>query len=85
MLFGCYCLLCIYILALPKTIQKMKKIVTSVVALLVMGSVAFAQETKTEKKETKKTTKTAKESKDGKKDMKKSETKTETKTETKKK
>lgn len=43
------------LLALPKITHKMKKIVTSIVALMVMGSVAFAQDAK---KETKKTTKT---------------------------
>ncbi len=56
--------------------QKMKKIITSVVALLVMGSVSFAQDApKTEKKKSVKKTETTTETKDG--------TKT-TKTETKK-
>ncbi len=65
--------------------SKMTKIVTTVAALLLMGSVAFAQDAKTEKKETKKTTKTETKT-DGKKETKKTETKkTETKTETKKK
>ena len=57
-----------------KKSHKMKKIITSVVALMVMGSVSFAQDTK--KAETKKTTKkteTKTESKDGMKTTKKEE------------
>ena len=76
----------------PNQTKSMKKLAASVVALVLMGSVAIAQDKmKTEKTETKKetkktTTKTEKTtSADGKKETKKTEKKMETKkTETKK-
>jgi hypothetical protein len=65
------------IITFAKKSHKMKKIFASVVALLVMGSVSFAQDSKmkSEKKETKKETKKV----DGKTETKVTETKMESK------